>query len=68
MTEIAQGPSTPKQIAADNDDSNRNRIPCDVLWTRNADGSVIQIQPDMLVDEDPVDSELMGESSIGHSL
>ncbi len=53
----------PEQVAADNDDSNRNRIPCDVLWTRGADGSVIQIQPDMLVDEDPVDSELMGESS-----
>lgn len=53
----------PEQISSDRDDSNRNRIPCDVLWIRATDGSVIQIQPDMLVDEDPVDSELMGESS-----
>ena len=47
----------------ENDDSNRNGIPCDVQWVRGADGSVLQIRPDYLVDEDPVDSELMGESS-----
>ena len=46
-----------------NDDDNRNGVACDVQWIRGPDGSVLQINPDYLVDEDPVDSELLGESS-----
>ena len=46
-----------------NDDGNRNGVACDVQWIRGPDGSVLQINPDYLVDEDPVDSELLGESS-----
>lgn len=46
-----------------NNDENRNGIACDVRWIRGPDGSVLQITADYLVDEDPVDSELLGESS-----
>ncbi|MBH33199.1 MAG: hypothetical protein CMB75_02215 [Euryarchaeota archaeon] len=46
-----------------NNDENRNGIACDVQWIRGPDGSVLQINKDEFVDEDPVDSELLGESS-----
>jgi len=45
------------------DDSNRNGIPCDVVWIIGSDGeTIIDIRADENVDEDPDDEKLSGES------
>lgn len=47
-----------------NPDSNRNGIPCDVVWYVDPNtGEVISINADDFVDEDPVDEDYAGESS-----
>ena len=46
-------------------DSNRNGIPCDVVWVIDPEtGEVISINADSSVDEDPVDENYVGEA--GH--
>ncbi len=46
-------------------DSNRNGIPCDVVWIIDPEtGEVISITADSSVDEDPVDENYVGEA--GH--
>jgi ABC-type transport system involved in multi-copper enzyme maturation permease subunit len=44
-------------------DSNRNGIYCDVYWSFDQNGNLIDIQADNNVDEDPDDSKHIGESS-----
>lgn len=44
-------------------DNNRNGIYCDVQWTFDENGDLIQIRADDGVDEDPDDSKHVGESS-----
>ena len=45
------------------DDGNRNGINCDVEWVYDQNGNLVSIQADYNVDEDPDDSEHIGESS-----
>jgi len=44
-------------------DDNRNGIDCDVEWIYDQNGDLVSIQADYNVDEDPDDSEHIGESS-----
>ena len=44
-------------------DDNRNGIDCDVEWIYDQNGNLVSIQADYNVDEDPDDSEHIGESS-----
>ncbi len=45
-------------------DDNNNGIPCDVIWVLDADGDeIIDIRADYNVNEDPAESEYVGESS-----
>ena len=44
-------------------DSNRNGIYCDVEWSHDSNGVLVQIRADVNVDEDPDDAKHIGESS-----
>ena len=44
-------------------DSNRNGIYCDVEWSYDSNGVLVQIRADENVDEDPDDAKHIGESS-----